>query len=112
MPAWLKQFWAWLLGWLIGRVPIYRSARVADAPDRPAKGIVYIVGEDGYDWSAVMVCPCGCGKVLEMNLLPDAEPVWQVTKHDDGSVSLHPSVWLKTDCRCHFVLQHGRVRWA
>lgn len=112
MPNWLRRFWSWLLGWITGRSPVYRSRRVSDAPDHPEKGTVYIVGEDGFDWSAVMKCPGGCGKVLEMNLLPDAEPVWRVSEHEDGSVSLHPSVWLKTGCRCHFVLHRSRVRWT
>src|ERR1051325_245850 len=110
MPAWLKRLWAWLLGRFTGRV--YRSVRVTDAPDRLAKNIVYIVGEDGYDWAAGMGCPGGCGGTLEMNLLPDTEPVWRVTEHGDGTVSLHPSVWLKMGCRCHFVLRQGRVRWV
>ena len=51
MPAWLKRFWAWLLGWFLGRGPVFRSEHVADAPDRLAKNVVYIIGEDGYDWS-------------------------------------------------------------
>jgi hypothetical protein len=112
MPAWLVRFWSWLLSWLPGRDRLYRAVHVTDTPDRPKKNLVYIVGEDGHDWSAVMNCPGGCGKPLEMNLLPDAEPVWRVTEHTDGSISLHPSVWLKTGCRCHFVLQQGRIRWA
>jgi hypothetical protein len=106
--AWLKRFWSSF----IGRASLDRSEHVTDAPDRVKKNVVYIVGEDGYDWSAVMKCPGGCDKVLEMNLLPDTKPVWQVTEHDDGSVSLHPSVWLKAGCRCHFVLRQGRVQWA
>jgi hypothetical protein len=112
MSAWLKRFWNWLLSWVTGRAPVYRSSRIADAPDRPAKNVPYIVGEGGYDWSAVMLCPGGCGKILEMNLLPDATPVWRVTEHSDGSASLHPSVWLKTGYKCHFVLQQGRVNWV
>jgi hypothetical protein len=112
MPAWLMRFWSWLFGWITGPGRIYRSQRVADAPDRLEKNVVYIVGEGGYDWSAVMKCPGGCGKVLEMNLLPDVKPVWRVSEHEDKSVSLHPSVWLKTGCRCHFVLERGGVRWT
>jgi len=112
MLAWLKRQLARLFGRITGRAPYYRTRHVEDAPDRLENGILYIVGEEGYDWSAVMKCPGGCGKPLEMNLLPDAKPVWRVTEHDDGSASLHPSVWLKTGCRCHFVLQFGRVRWT
>ena len=89
-----------------------RIQRSSDFPDRPKRGILYVIGEDGYDWAAAMQCPGGCGKLLEMNLYPDAHPVWSVTEHQDGTVSLTPSVWLKTGCRCHFILRAGRVIWV
>jgi hypothetical protein len=47
-----------------------------------------------------------------MNLLPDAHPVWKIAEQTDGAVTLHPSVWLKTGCKCHFVLRDGLVRWT
>jgi hypothetical protein len=111
----LIHFWHRLLGWLdrknLWSTP-YRAEHVADLPDRPRRDVVYIVGEDGYDWTAAMLCPGGCGKVLEMNLLPDAHPVWKVSERPDRIISLHPSVWLKTGCACHFVLAEGRVKWV
>ena len=97
---------------LFGRAYTYRAQHVDDAPDVLKDGLVYIVGADSYDWSALMRCPGGCGKTLEMNLLPSAAPVWQVDESKDGLVGLHPSVWLKTGCGCHFVLRQGRVRWC
>ena len=111
----IERFWFFLLS-LLQRLglwhPRYRGQHVTDLPDKLKPGTVYIVGDDGYDWSAAMRCPGGCGKTLEMNLLPDAHPAWKVNEHRNGLVSLCPSVWLKTGCKCHFVLQHGRVRWA
>jgi hypothetical protein len=110
----LKSFLNFLFGWIwrLRKAPIYRGQHVADLPDKLARGIVYIVGADGYDWSAAMLCPGGCGKTLEMNLLPDAKPAWKVTENADTTISLRPSVWLKTGCRCHFVLKDGHVRWT
>jgi hypothetical protein len=109
------RLWIFLLGLLerFGiRPALYRSQHVTDLPDRLKPRIVYIVGDDGYNWSAAMQCPGGCGKTLEMNLLPDAHPVWEITEQPNRVVSLHPSVWLKTGCKCHFILQNGRIRWA
>ena len=57
-------------------------------------------------------CPCGCGRVLHMNLLPDERPCWRVTRNVDGTVTLHPSVWRKKDCGSHFWLRNGRIRWC
>jgi len=111
----LRYLWSLFLrlyAWVLRRPVIYRGQHVADLPDKLACGVVYIVGDSGYDWSAAMLCPGGCGKILEMNLLPDAKPVWTLEEHTDRSVTLRPSVWLKTGCCCHFVLTEGRVRWA
>jgi len=104
-----------LLGWLDRkgiRSTIYRAEHVTDLPDKLRRDAVYVVGEDGYDWSLAMLWPGGCGKTLEMNLLPDAHPVWTIAEGPDHAASLHPSVWLKTGCACHFVLTKGRVRWV
>src|ERR1700690_3574622 len=100
-----------LYAWVLWRRVVYRGQHVADLPDKLAHGIVYIVGADSYDWSAAMLCPGGCGKTLEMNLVPDAHPAWTITEQPNGLVSLRPSVWLKTGCGCHFILRNGRVRW-
>jgi hypothetical protein len=111
----LNRLWRFVESWrgrLFGRPFLYRSCHVRDAPDALDPGKIYIVGADGYDWSALMRCPGRCGKTLEMNLLPTAEPVWKITEHQDGTASLHPSVWLKTGCRCHFVLRQGHIRWV
>jgi len=111
----LARIWNSLVGWLdrTGLWPVvYRGEHVDDLPDNLKRATVYIVGEDGYDWTAAMLCPGGCGKTLEMNLLPDAKPVWQVREQPNRIVTLHPSIWMKTGCACHFVLRNGRVRWV
>ncbi|MGE3467038.1 MAG: DUF6527 family protein [Pyrinomonadaceae bacterium] len=59
-----------------------------------------------------MICPCGCGRTLHMNLLPDERPFWTARQHDDGSTTLHPSVWRQKDCQSHFWLRQGRVHWV
>lgn len=111
----IMKFWWRIRSWMdrhaLWRI-VYHVEHVTDLPDRLKPGRVYVVGEDGYDWSAVMLCPGGCGKTLEMNLLPDATPVWRFSKNSEGAASLHPSVWLKTGCACHFVLAHGHIRWT
>ncbi len=104
LQAWLDRTRIWRL--------TYRGIRVTDVPDRLKTGKIYLVGDDGYVWSAAMLCPGGCGKTLEMNLLPDAQPVWTVTEDANNRITLQPSVWLKTDCECHFILREGRIHWA
>jgi len=91
----------------------YGTTIVQDMPPTTLKSkTLYIVEDDGYVESASMVCPCGCGKVLHMNLLQDERPCWRVEVHRDGSSSLHPSVWRKVGCKSHFWFKAGRVRWC
>ena len=91
----------------------YRTLLVeANLPERLKSRYLYIVQEDGFEEQAAMLCPCGCGRVLHMNLLPDDRPCWKLTRHEDGTPSLHPSVWRKKDCGSHFWLREGRVIWC
>ena len=114
MTVWqtIWSFWLWLLARLGLRTQTFRTLRVTDIPAALQAEKVYVAGEDGYDWSAAMLCPGGCGKVLEMNLLPDAHPCWKIAETPDGLATLHPSVWLKSGCGCHFILRYGKVRWV
>jgi uncharacterized protein DUF6527 len=86
--------------------------RTDELPERPAPRYVYIVGERGEDWYAAMLCPCHCGAVIELNLVPPGRPCWKLTIHVDGTPTLTPSVWRQVECRSHFFLRRGRIAWA
>ena len=81
-------------------------------PNKIKKKTLYVVVEEDYSEQAAMVCPCGCNNILQMNLLPDERPCWQVQIHPDQTASLHPSVWRKTGCRSHFWFKKGRIKWC
>lgn len=51
------------------------------------------------DWSVGMCCPCGYGQRLEMMVLNEVKPRWDVAVDTRGHVSLHPSVRLREGCR-------------
>ena len=94
-------------------IPPYATRFVEEAlPQKLKRRVLYVVQEDGFLEQAAMICPCGCGSVLHMNLLPDERPCWEVTQHGDGTASLHPSVWRQKDCKSHFWFRRGRVRWC
>jgi Family of unknown function (DUF6527) len=73
---------------------------------------LYVVTEDGMAWQAALICPCGCGAQLDLNLLPDERPCWRVCISTDGAASLSPSVWRTEGCRSHFFLREGRIVWV
>lgn len=68
--------------------------------------------DDGEDWSVGMKCPCGCGRTIELLVIQEAKPRWDVEVDADGFPSLTPSVWLTNGCRSHFWLKRGRVTWV
>jgi hypothetical protein len=103
-----------LAGWIAGLfTPVYRTVVVEDLlPTQLLSKRLYIVQDDGYLEQAALLCPCGCKRVLQMNLQSDTRPCWTVTQHENGTATLHPSVWRKKDCGSHFWFRRGRVQWC
>jgi hypothetical protein len=94
-------------------VPPYRTKFVEDLlPSKLRARTLYVVQEDGFQEQAAMECPCGCGRILHMNLLSDERPCWTLTVHKDETATLEPSVWRKKDCGSHFWFRRGRVIWC
>jgi hypothetical protein len=83
-----------------------------ELPDDLRPGVVYVLGENRFRWSVATLCPCGCGAVLQMSVMQEGRPRWQLHEHEDGTISLHPSVWRKEGCRSHFFLRRGKVVWC
>ncbi len=106
--------WIRIKSWFRERVrPRFGTQYVAeDAPKHLKARTLYVVTEDGEPWSAAMLCPCGCGETLHMNLMPDERPVWRLSADADGSSSLHPSVNRMKGCQAHFWFRTGRVYWC
>lgn len=68
--------------------------------------------EGGEDWCVGMRCPCGCGRRIELLVIPEAKPRWDVKLDARGIPTLSPSIWLKKECCSHFWLRNGRVIWC
>jgi hypothetical protein len=111
MIKFILRLWYWLFDriWL---TVSYRVRRVDERPEVPAAGVLYVIGHGEHIWEAAMRCPNGCGRTLSMNLLPAEKPCWKLEEHPDGSATLSPSIWRKTDCGCHFLVRRGRIQWV
>lgn len=94
------------------RRPRIRYERVDEFPDLLKPSTLYVAGEDLHTWAAALLCPCGCGAVIELNLLRQASPCWSVRHHRDGSVSLMPSIWRSKGCRSHFFIRNSKIDWC
>ncbi len=93
----------------------YRAIYIEDDQQLPKQlsiCTVYIIGVPGNEWLAEMLCPCGCGETLFLNLLQDEMPNWKWRVNTDGTVTLSPSVWRQVGCKSHFFLKKGMIQWC
>lgn len=139
--SWFYRLWVWFVGWLRSfrsrgglpearrdlspapRLPAsttppaasaqraYDVVHLADDPDELLPESVYAIGENGHLWHVVLLCPCGCGATIALNVLPDDSPRWTLHETPNGP-TLSPSVWRTTGCRSHFILRRGEVIWC
>jgi hypothetical protein len=108
--SWLKVLWSWVADQLWRR---YRAKCVEGSyPENLARGVVYILTEDGEAWEGKLICPCGCKAVLDLNFIADEHPCWTYAIKESGYVSLDPSVWRQVGCKSHFFLRDGRIVWC
>jgi hypothetical protein len=87
-----------------------RGVAIDELPDSLVKRRLYLIG-NSVPWSAALLCPCGCGEVIQLSLLPDDSPSWSVSLDRDGLPTLSPSVWRTKGCRSHFFLKQGSIVW-
>jgi hypothetical protein len=112
------RIWTWLSGWLEAVREWFAPGRrvlvqIGDTlPANMPKQDLILLKDDGEDWSVGLCCPCGCGDVIELLLLPDVAPRWDIRIDRHGRPTLTPSVWRTTGCRSHFWLREGRVIWV
>jgi hypothetical protein len=75
-------------------------------------GIVYVLGDAGWPWCAMFLCPCGCRDVICLSLVQEDRPRWRVRAHANWRASVYPSVWRVAGCRSHFIIRRGKVIWV
>jgi hypothetical protein len=71
-----------------------------------------VLRDAGDDWSVGMRCPCGCGQAIELALIREAKPRWNLYAEQGSPPTLSPSIWLREGCHSHFFVRRGRVEWV
>jgi hypothetical protein len=107
VPKWLRRVW--------DRFGPRRGLKIVEGdslPERMPRRNLVLARKDDEDWCVGMRCPCGCGQTIELLLVREAKPRWDLLIDPTGRPSLTPSVWLQTGCRSHFWLRRGRVEWC
>lgn len=50
-------------------------------------------------------CLCGCGLKVEIPIQPEWTDGWQLIKHDDGRISITPSISnYQFPCKSHYII--------
>lgn len=91
---------------------VYKTILSEELPDKLNNDTIYILGQGTYYWSAAMLCPCGCGQILQMSLHKEGRPRWEITINNNGTISLFPSIKRMCGCKSHFFFQKGRIKWC
>jgi hypothetical protein len=81
-------------------------------PGRMPRRHLVLAREYGEDWCVGMHCPCRCGAIIELLVIKEANPRWDIVTDGKGHPYLSPSVWRKTGCRSHFWVRRGRIEWC
>ncbi len=85
---------------------------VDDIPDSPKEKVVYLITHLGNCWAIVMICPCGCGKLLHLNTLQEYHPSWKYYLENKNRISLTPSINRTVGCKSHFFVKKSRIKWC
>lgn len=108
----LRRIWLFIRHSILGTPVPFQTVYVDELPDDLKNGEIYLIGENGFLWSAALSCPCGCRSVIQLNLLPEAKPCWRVETHADDTITLKPSVWSKKGCGSHYFIRNGLINWC
>ena len=118
MISWFRRIWGAIVGWLTGKQKrhtaftgvVFLAADVDPAGELRQRKLVLIGSREKAKWLR-FECPCKCGEVIALNLMASHTPRWSVELHDDGTVTVHPSVDA-TNCRSHFWIRRSRIDWV
>jgi hypothetical protein len=70
-----------------------------------------VVVHRGVARSAVILCPCGCGEEITINLDRRTGSAWKL--YQRGEIfTLFPSVWKESGCASHFIAWNNRILWC
>lgn len=105
----IKNYIRILLNWFSKK---HTYLYVEEIPDKLLKKILYIARDNNEEWLAAMKCPCGCEEVMYLNLISDTKPCWKVSINKNNYPTLKPSVWRQKNCKSHFFLIDGFIKWA
>lgn len=96
------------------RKPDLLAVQVSAHPDPEAMkpGVLYVVGSPEFQKWAVFRCPTNENDIIQLSLMPNRRPRWQVTVDLLERPTIYPSVRQLDGARSHFWVDSGCVQWC
>ena len=111
----MKAFLIRLLIWLrIISQPDLLALIVADhpTPESIKLGYIYIVGGSGYRKWAYFRCPAKTGEIIQLSLMPNHRPKWEIAIDSLNRPTVNPSVRQLEGSYAHFWIKSGCIEWC
>jgi Family of unknown function (DUF6527) len=90
----------------------FRMDVVEELPAKLNRRTLHVITEHDVHIQASMICPDGCGTVINLNLLPDDHPVWRLSADYLCRPTLYPFGWRREGCGARFFLRKGQLVWV
>lgn len=111
----MKAFWIRLLVWLrIINQPDLLALIVSDHPSPVSikPGYIYIVGGQGYRKWAYFRCPAATDEIIQLSLMPNHRPKWEIAIDLLNRPTVNPSVRQLEGSYAHFWIKMGCIEWC
>ena len=73
-------------------------------------GIVYVVGNKGYQKWAYFRCPTDLDEIIQLSIMKNHRPCWSVKTDWIDRPTIYPSIRQTSGSYAHFWLRHGNVQ--
>ena len=91
----------------------YRVEVINDTLEDCEKNKIYVIKDSHHPpWLLQFGCPCGCGSLIHLNLLRDANPCWRYYMDKRNRITIRPSVHRLIGCHSHFNIDSGKIIWV
>lgn len=82
------------------------------AHEEVRSGWIYVVGENGYKKWAYFRCPADEKEIIQLSLMPNRRPRWEVRTDLLQRPTVYPSVRQLDGSYAHFWIKKGAVEWC
>lgn len=94
------------------KINSYSVENVQEYPENFEAKIIYLLGKPSQPLLAGLICPCGCGEVIELVLYPAKSPSWKLENVKKNRVTIYPSIRKVSGCKSHFFITEGKIKWC